>query len=399
MDQRMLLWGLVTLIGVLIALLVLVRLQRRLDGRAPAGRQAAAAPESGGLAGVRSRLRASLGLPASGLGATTGATTTRPRGSALAAVAIACASLGVALAVFAKDHKGAHPMETEISAGALKGTLLSAGGNDPVILIVPGSGPTDRNGNNPLGVKANTYRLLAEALADKHISTVRVDKRGMFASAGAGDGNAVSIPVYAADYRAWIDAIRAQTGAKCVWLLGHSEGALMVSAAAEGRKDVCGLILVSGAGRPVLDVMREQLEANPANAPILPEALHAIDELKAGRHVDVAGMNPTIARLFPPRAQDFMISAYRADPVAVLKRANKRTLILQGTTDLQTSLEDAKLLSAAPHSRLVILDGVNHVLKEAPADRAANAATYTNPDLPIADSVTRAIADFVKGDD
>ena len=179
-------------------------------------------------------------------------------------------------------------------------------------------------------------------------------------------------------------------------MLGHSEGALMVSAAAEGRKDVCGLILVSGAGRPVLDVMREQLQANPANAPLLADALHAIDELKAGRHVDVSGMNPALLRLFAPQVQDFMMSAYTADPVEVLRRAHKRTLILQGSTDLQTSLEDAKLLNAAPRTKLVVLDGVNHVLKEAPADRAANIATYTNPDLPIPDSVARAIKNFLK---
>jgi hypothetical protein len=94
-----------------------------------------------------------------------------------------------------------------------------------------------------------------------------------------------------------------------------------------------------------------------------------------------------------------MISAYAVDPVEVLRKAHKRTLILQGTTDLQTSLEDAKLLNAAPRTRLVVLEGVNHVLKEAPADRAANVATYTNPDLPIPDSVTRAIANFVRDDD
>ncbi len=190
--------------------------------------------------------------------------------------------------------------------------MLSAGKRAPVMLIVPGSGPTDRDGNSPLGIKAAPYRLLAEALAKDDISTVRVDKRGMFASAAAGDPNAVSVDIYANDYRAWIDAIREQTGAKCVWLLGHSEGALMVSAAAEGRKDVCGLVLVSGAGRPILDVMRDQLQANPANAPILPEALHAIDELKAGRHVDTAGMNPALARLFAPQVQDFMISCLRS---------------------------------------------------------------------------------------
>ncbi len=395
MDQQILLWGLVGLVGVLIALLVLVQLQRRLGGRAPTHTEAASAAASGGLESVRGRFRASLGI---GVAAANAATATRRKG-ALAAVGIAVAFIGFGVALSEKSHsREMNVVESEISAGALKGTLLSSGKHDPVVLIVPGSGPTDRNGNNPLGVQSNTYRLLAEALAAKHISSVRVDKRGMFASAGAGDGNAVSIPIYAADYRTWIDAIREATGAKCVWLLGHSEGALMVSAAAEGRKDVCGLILVSGAGRPVLDVMRDQLKAAPAYASVLPEALRVIEELKAGRHVDVASAPPAIAQLFAPPVQGFMISAYAADPVAVLRQANTRTLILQGSTDIQTSLEDAKLLNTAPHTKLVILDGVNHVLKEAPADRAANLATYTNPDLPIPDSVARAIANFVKTD-
>jgi pimeloyl-ACP methyl ester carboxylesterase len=376
MDRQILLWGLIATAGVLVALLALVQLQRKLDSRSADSR------------------RAVKGRPAQ---ANT-FTTRRGKGAAVVfAIAAVFASLGVAMS---REHREeAHSMETEISAGALKGTLLMARRSDPIVLIVPGSGPTDRNGNNPLGVNANTYRLLAQDLAEKHISTVRVDKRGMFSSAGAGDGNAVSIPVYVADYHAWIDAIRAETGAKCVWLLGHSEGALMVSAAAEGRKDVCGLILVSGAGRPVLDVMREQLQANPANAPILPEALHAIDELKAGRHVDTSSLNPTLAPLFPPKAQDFIMSAYTADPVEVLRKAHKRALILQGTTDLQTSATDARLLSAAPGAKLMMLEGVNHVLKQAPPDRAANLATYANPDLPIAESVTRAIVKFVKDDD
>ena len=400
MDQQiLLLWGLLGLSGVLIALLVLVQLQRRLDDRAPTSKQAASARDSRPRVSVRGRLRAPLGFQEAGLGAPEGMAGKRRKG-ALAAIAVALSFVGVGVGLSEKSHnKGINAVESEISAGALKGTFMSVRKHDPVVLIVPGSGPTDRNGNNPLGVKANTYRLLAEALAERGISTVRIDKRGMFASVGAGDGNAVSIPIYAADYHAWIDAIREQTGAKCVWLLGHSEGALMVSAAAEGRADVCGLILVSGAGRPVLDVMREQLRASPAFAGVLPEAFHAIDELKAGRHVDPAGMSPAIAQLFAPRVQDFMMSAYAADPVAILRQARKRTLILQGSTDMQTSLEDARLLNAVPHSRLVILDGVNHVLKEAPADRAANLATYTNPDLPISDKVARAIANFVKSRD
>ena len=70
--------------------------------------------------------------------------------------------------------------------GPLKGTLLTPNSKpNTVVLIVPGSGPTDRDGNNPLGVNASPYRLLAEGLAAKGLATLRIDKRGMFASAMA----------------------------------------------------------------------------------------------------------------------------------------------------------------------------------------------------------------------
>jgi hypothetical protein len=81
--------------------------------------------------------------------------------------------------------------------GPLKGTLLTPNSKPTaVVLIIPGSGPTDRDGNNPLGVNASPYRLLAEGLAAKGFATLRIDKRGMFASAMAvEDGNAVAMAV------------------------------------------------------------------------------------------------------------------------------------------------------------------------------------------------------------
>ena len=139
--------------------------------------------------------------------------------------------------------------EVPISSGDLSGLHIDAGAGTPVVLIVPGSGPTDLNGNNPQGgIRANTYKLLADGLAAQGISTVRVDKRGMFSSAAAGDGNAVSLEIYAQDYKNWVETIREKTGQSCVYMLGHSEGALMVSAASINNENVCGLILVSGAG-------------------------------------------------------------------------------------------------------------------------------------------------------
>lgn len=293
------------------------------------------------------------------------------------------------------------PEIKELTAGALHGTMVNARNSDPVVLIVPGSGPTDRDGNNPMGVNANTYRILADELIEERIATVRIDKRGMFASRDAGDPNAVSPDIYAADIHAWIDAIKAERGegSGCVFLMGHSEGALMVSRAAAGRDDVCGLILIAGMGRPMGQVIREQLAANPANAPIMDEALAALTEIEAGRRVDVTNMTPALIPLFAPQVQDYLISVINLDPVDVLRAARKETLIIQGDRDIQVSVEDARLLDAVRNTDLRIIDGMNHVLKAAPEDRAGNLATYSDPNLPLAKDLVRRIRRFVKDND
>jgi pimeloyl-ACP methyl ester carboxylesterase len=316
---------------------------------------------------------------------------------AIAAV-IAGVSVLTGIVMSVKDNKEP-PVASEISTGELHGTLLSPSARAPVVLIVPGSGPTDRDGNNPLGVKAQPYRLLAEGLAKRRIATVRVDKRGMFGSAGAGDPNITSLQPYIDDYHAWIDAVRAERKAKCVWLLGHSEGALMVSLAAQGRKDVCGLILVSGMGRKMGDVIRDQLKANPANAPIMDDAMRAISELEAGRTIDVSAMHPALQQLFAPQVQPYLIAMFATDPVEAVRAARVKTLVVQGTNDIQVSVEDARLLNKAPRTKLQLIKGMNHVLKDAPEDRMGNAATYLDPNLPVPSKLVREIADFVKGDD
>lgn len=188
--------------------------------------------------------------------------------------------------------------------GPLRGTIVLPANNGPIILMIPGSGPTDRDGNSPLGVNAATYRLLAEGLAQQAIGSVRIDKRGMFGSQGAvPDADAVTIADYVRDTDAWVNAIRARTGAKCVWLLGHSEGGLVALAAAATVDHLCGLILVATPGRPLGEVLKEQLRANPANSALLDAADHAIDELSAGRRVDVAKLAPALAPLFKPAVQ------------------------------------------------------------------------------------------------
>lgn len=305
----------------------------------------------------------------------------------------------VALAKGFNDGDDIQPAATEMAAGELHGMLIDKRHKDPVILIVPGSGPTDRDGNSPLGLKADSYKLLANALIDRDIASVRIDKRGLFSSAGAGDPNVTSPQAYVDDIHAWIDAIKVERESDCVFLLGHSEGALLVSLAAEGRKDVCGLILVAGVGRPFGDVLREQFRSNPANAPILDTALYAIDELEQGRTVDTSTMHPALARVFSPAAQPYLISLMRIDPVEAVRRAKKPTLIVQGTRDIQVSVEDAKLLNKAPKTSMKLVNNMNHIFKEAPADRAGNIATYTDPSLPLATDFVGQIEEFIENND
>lgn len=282
--------------------------------------------------------------------------------------------------------------------GALHGSFIAPGNGGQVVLIVPGSGPTDRDGNNPLGVSAGSYRLLAEGLAARGIGSVRIDKRGMFASAGAvRDLNAVSIGDYVADTASWIGAIRAKTGAGCVWLAGHSEGGLVALAAAGIGDGICGLVLLSTPGRSLGKIIREQLQANPANAPVLPDALRAIDRLEAGERVDVSGFHPALQQLFAPQVQGFLIEMMALDPGALAAATRLPMLILQGGKDIQVSLADAEALRAArPDAEYVVLSEANHVLKAVTGDdREANLATYADPDRPLAMGVVEAVADFV----
>lgn len=292
-------------------------------------------------------------------------------------------------------------VSVDTPAGTLAGTLQPASttqGKAPLALIIPGSGPTDRDGNNPMGVHAQSYRLLAEGLAAQGIASVRIDKRGMFGSAHPGlDANKVTLADYTADIHAWVKQLRKSNDASCVWLIGHSEGALVaVSAAAQG-KDICGLVLVSGGGRPMADVLTAQLKNNPANAPILPQALDAIESLRHGKPVDVSAMPAPLQGLFNPAVQGYEMSVFPADPVALLRQSHVPALVVQGTDDIQISTEDARLLAGArAGTTLKLIEGMNHVLKKPAPGREANIASYSNPDLPLDDELVSAIAGFIK---
>lgn len=297
----------------------------------------------------------------------------------------------------------ARAAEQEVTApgpfGSLAGTFHPADGPaGPVVLILPGSGPTDRDGSSPLGLEASPYRLLAEGLAKHGVASLRVDKRGMFGSAAAvPDANAVTIADYVDDVEAWVETIRSRRDRDCVWLAGHSEGGLVALAAAQSVDHLCGLVLIAAPGRALADVLRSQLAGNPHNRPYLQDMLEAIDTLAVGGSVDTAAMPPVMQQLFAPAVQGFLRDLFTHDPAALIATVTLPVLIVQGGNDLQVTIEDADILVAAnPAAERADFPAMNHVLKAVPdGDAAANLASYADPALPLAPGLAAAIAEFV----
>jgi pimeloyl-ACP methyl ester carboxylesterase len=180
-------------------------------------------------------------------------------------------------------------------------------------------------------------------------------------------------------------------------VLGHSEGGLVALAAAQQPEGICGIVLVSSLGRTFGTVLREQLRANPANAPVLEQALLAIEALEKGKRVDATTLHPGLQPLFGPQVQGYLIDLMRYDPAKLAANVRVPMLIVQGNRDIQVGLADANALAAGdPRAKLVVIAGANHVLKTvATDDRAANIATYGDASLPLAPGIVAAISGYV----
>ncbi len=292
-------------------------------------------------------------------------------------------------------------LSLETNSGILKGTLLvpaQPAANAPVALIVAGSGPTDRDGNSPAGVNANTYKLLAEGLAAQGIASLRYDK--LFSGSSQpkiAREQDLSFETYVNDAAAWLNLLKKDSRFKSVFVIGHSEGSLVGMLAAE-QTPVTGFISLAGPGRNIADVLLEQLKPQ-LTAPMYTETERVIGELRAGRTVVASSITlPAQVRgsLFRDSLQPYLISWMKFDPAVEIAKLKTNILVVQGSTDLQVKVLDAQLLSKAAGVRPVILDGVNHVLKAAPSEPQANLATYSNPNLPLEGHVVSTLTAFIR---
>ncbi len=291
------------------------------------------------------------------------------------------------------DTLSTQPIILKTATGEIFGTLTLPTNNNkkgPVALIIAGSGPTDRDGNN-MSMKNNSLKMLAEALSKQGIASLRYDKRGVAESRKSGKSELdLRFDDYVNDAKGWIDYLISNKQFSKVIVIGHSEGSLIGMIAAENK---ASFISVAGAGRSADLILKEQLSAQPKQ--IKDTCFAIIDSLKSGKTVDK--VNPLLFSLFRPSVQPYMVSWFKHDPQMEIKNIKKKSLIIQGTKDIQVSLTDAELLNKAnPKSKLLVIENMNHIFKIVEGDRQANMATYNNPTLPISQKMIDGIIEFIK---
>ncbi|MDN5485149.1 MAG: lysophospholipase [Pseudomonas sp.] len=270
------------------------------------------------------------------------------------------------------------PISLDTGSGQLFGSLLLPQSDKPVpvVLIIAGSGPTDRNGNSSDVARNDSLKRLAASLA------ATPDERNL------------TLEAYVADAVAWGKLLKADKRMGPLIVLGHSEGAL-VAALAAPQLEPAGVISLSGSARPVDQVIRQQL-ADHLPPALLLRSNEILDHLKAGQ-VDADVPRP-LEGIFRPSVQPYLISLFRADPSAAFARLDMPALIIQGTNDIQVGVGDARQLKQAkPDAQLTVIEGMNHVMRIVPNNVKQQLASYNDPKLPLAAELGQRIVSFIEG--
>ena len=282
----------------------------------------------------------------------------------------------------------------QFSSGQLEGTLSNADTTKktPIVYIIAGSGSNDRDGNSS-SIKCNDHLMLSDALLAEGISTLRVDKRmsgnSIFEMFSEED---IRFDVFVNDAKSWINYIDSLDQFSDIIVIGHSQGSLVGILASENNDKVDAFISLAGPSGKALKKIREQIYTQ---TPVLKTGLEPIFlKLEKGERID--SIPPMLNSLFRPSVQPFLISWNKYDPSEEIKKLNIPVAIVQGTTDFQVSMTDAEQLKEAyPAAELMIIEDMNHIMKEAPLDRMKNMATYSDPDLPIIEGFSDRLVEFI----
>jgi len=279
--------------------------------------------------------------------------------------------------------------------GPLHGTLefSESPASKAVALIISGSGPTDRDGNSAmLPGKNNSLKYLAEGLLEQGIASLRYDKRliGESASDQLTEED-LRFEHYITDAE-FLAAYLKKRFDLPVFLVGHSEGSLIALVAAKSN-DVRGVVSLAGVGQNASQVILDQLRKQLPE-PMMQQSETVVDSLVAGERV--TEYPPALFSLFRPSVQPYLISWFRYDPEVELAALDCPVLLIYGTTDLQVPPSEADfLLGADDTARLVVIEGMNHVLKSVSGTMVEQMGSYSDPELPVVPELVDEVSAFI----
>lgn len=278
--------------------------------------------------------------------------------------------------------------------GKLIGTYTLPKGvkNPPVVIFISGSGPTDRDGNNPMASN-NSLKLLSDALVAQGIATIRYDKQGVGGSSKATKPEAELVfQDFVKDLVLWIDFAHNQKGLGEITLIGHSEGSLIALLAAEQR-EVKQVISIAGAGRPIDEILIEQVSAQDEK--LGAETRGILEKLKRGEEIETISRD--LSQLFRASVRPYILSWMAIDPSVVASRLKVPVVVIQGDKDIQVSVKDAiRLHELANISSYHLIKGMNHVLKYIEGDLMENRLSYMNATLPVMQELIDVIVPKIK---
>lgn len=274
----------------------------------------------------------------------------------------------------------------------IQGTLLlpENAEHPDLVLIIPGSGPTDRNGNQPM-MNNNALKLLAQGLQGRGIASFRYDKRVIpLIRQGNFQEQDIAFNDFIDDARLVLNYFKKSAAFNKIYIAGHSQGSLVGMVAAQEGAD--GFISIAGAGQSIDYVVIDQLSLQLPTA--VPGCAAAFKTLRETGRVD--DFPQELSAIFRPSLQGFMYQWMSYDPAKILGSLTIPTMIINGSSDLQVSEQEALLLKkGAPMAEFKIILNMNHVLKIIDEKGLANGKSYNDPNMPVAQELIDIISDFV----
>ncbi|OIQ30706.1 MAG: alpha/beta hydrolase [Bacteroidetes bacterium MedPE-SWsnd-G2] len=271
------------------------------------------------------------------------------------------------------------------------GSLLQLEGTTPtkLVIIIAGSGPTDRDGNQNF-MKNNSLKKLAIGLTNKTTATFRYDKRSVKLIKTNKTKEKILFDDFIEDAKTIVSHFITKMPFKKIIVVGHSQGSLIGMLASQSNVD--GFISIAGPGRTIDKLIIDQVGI--AAPDLKDQAIATFKHLETGE--TTTDYPPELASIFNAEVQPFIINWMQYNPAEELSKLQIPCLAINGSKDLQTNEEELnQLVSKSPNTEKLVITNMNHVFVTIEGGDLENSKSYNNTQLPISEDMLQIINEFI----